>query len=205
MHALASTVDKSMSMQQQTQWLSEQASEQLQQGQFPKKMYQFVKRHYQQNPNKTDWESTRDAVYKHYQLKSNDGYHYAEPYDAGINFAASLISLFYGQGDIVETIRIGSLVGWDSDNPTATWGGLLGFMIGSQGVKNAFGQQNMSDTYWIHRTRRNFPDHTPNQFGEDTFTLMAERMLTVIGNTLNQQTDLDYWIVEPPSKSNMKK
>ena len=49
---------------------------------------------------------------------------------SGINFASSLISLFYGEGDLKETIKIGTLAGWDSDNPTATWGGLLGFMYG---------------------------------------------------------------------------
>lgn len=31
-----------------------------------------------------------------------------------------MISLFYGEGDIKETIKIGALAGWDSDNPTAT-------------------------------------------------------------------------------------
>ena len=29
-------------------------------------------------------------------------------------------------------------MGWDSDNPTATWGGLLGFIIGKDGVEKAF-------------------------------------------------------------------
>ena len=107
-------------------------------GSASKAVYQFVKDHYQNNPYKTDWESTRDAVYKRYQLNTNDGYQYNQPFDAVINFAASLVSLFYGEGDIVRTLKIGTLVGWDSDNPTATWGGLLGFMLGHQGVKNAF-------------------------------------------------------------------
>ena len=49
---------------------------------------------------------------------------------SGINFASSLISYFYGKGDLKETIKIATLSGWDSDNPASTWGGLLGFIHG---------------------------------------------------------------------------
>ena len=31
-------------------------------------------------------------------------------------------------------------MGWDSDNPTATWGGLIGFMIVFEGVEKAFNE-----------------------------------------------------------------
>lgn len=178
MHSLASAVDPSMTMQQQTQWLAQQASQQLPTESSAMKIYQFVWAQYQQHPD--HWEQTRDAVYQRYQLQGADGYTYSEPFDALINFAASLISLFYGQGDIVRTIQIGSLVGWDSDNPTATWGGLLGFMLGIEGVKQAFGLQQVSTSYWIHRTRRNFPDNTAEQLGEDSFAPMAERDLNTI-------------------------
>ena len=43
-----------------------------------------------------------------------------------------------------------------------------------------FDKNNFSDTYWIHRTRRNFPDHTPNIEGEDTFELMSKRGVNII-------------------------
>ena len=42
-------------------------------------------------------------------------------------------------------------------------------------------------SYWIHRTRRNFPDHTPNQLGEDTFTMMAQRAIKVIDQVVVEQ------------------
>ena len=180
MHSLASSVDKTLTMQEQTWWLAEQANKSLPKDSYPAKMYDFIKRSYQQNPDKNDWEKTRDEVYQRYQVNNADGYVYKDPFEAGINFAASLVSLFYGEGDIVRTIQIGSLAGWDSDNPTATWGGLLGFMLGKNGVEQAFGQDNLSESYWIHRTRRNFPDHTPDQLGEDTFSMMAQRAIKVI-------------------------
>jgi hypothetical protein len=180
MHSLAAIVDSDQSLKDQSQWLAEQASRQLPKGSTSEAVYQFVKKHYQNNPDKTDWESTRDAIYHRYQLNVNDGYQYNQPFDAVINFAASLVSLFYGQGDLVRTLQIGTLVGWDSDNPTATWGGLLGFMLGHQGVKEAFNIDSVSDTYWIHRTRRNFQDLTPDRPGENTFEGMSKMGLEVI-------------------------
>lgn len=50
---------------------------------------------------------------------------------------------------------------------------------GKDRLAEAFPGQVPSDTDWIHRTRRNLPDHTHGEPGEDTFRLMAERMLAV--------------------------
>ena len=204
MHSLASKVDQSLTMHQQTQWLAEQARLVLPEDSTAAKMYDFIKNSYQQNLDKSDWEKTRDEVYHRYQVNNSDGYVYHDPFEACINFAASLVSLFYGQGDIVRTIQVGTLAGWDSDNPTATWGGLLGFMIGKSGIEQAFEQDNLSQTYWIHRTRRNFPDHTPDQLGEDTFSMMANRALSIIDKVVVEQMkgEIDYendlWLIPVP-------
>ena len=147
----------------------------------------FIKASYDANPDKSHWEKTRDQVFQHFQINHAAGYQYQDPFEAGINFSASIISLLYGAGDIVKTIKIGSLTGWDSDNPTATWGGLLGFMIGKDGIEKAFKQSKLSESYWIHRTRRNFPDLTPNQDGEDTFSQMAERAVYIIDRVVIEE------------------
>lgn len=175
MHSLASMVDPSLSAAEQTRWLAHQARTFLPQDGYPAKMFDFVLDDYHTNPDKTDWERTRDAVYERYQKSSSDGYTYKGGFDAGINFAASLISLLYGAGDFESTVRIGTLAGWDSDNPTATWGGLLGFLKGKAALESLFQNVSLSEAYWIHRTRRNFPDLTPDSIGEDTFSLMAKR------------------------------
>ncbi len=100
---------------------------------------------------------------------------------AGINFGSSIVSLLYGEGDIKETIKIGVLAGWDSDNPTATWGGLLGFMIGKEGIEEAFGQK-LSDRFYIHRTRTNFPNE-----GIDNFREMAQKGLQIIDRVVEEE------------------
>jgi|TARA_B110000495_G_C23009545_1_gene596949 hypothetical protein len=187
MHSLASVVDKSLSMKEQTRWLAEMARKRLPENSYSAKMYDFVKSAYDANSDKDNWEHTRDAVYTRYQIGDGDGYQFESAYDGGINFAASLVSLFYGEGDLLKTIRVGSLAGWDSDNPTATWGGLLGFMLGKEGIESAFGQPSLSEAYRITRTRRNFPDRTPNQIGEDTFPLMGDRGIQVIDRVVTEQ------------------
>ena len=101
------------------------------------------------------------------------GIYYANGgFASGINFAASLVSLFYGEGDFQETIKIAVLAGWDSDNPAATWGGFLGFINGADRIEQTFNRK-FADKFNIHRTRGNFPND-----GIDTFENMAERGVT---------------------------
>jgi hypothetical protein len=178
MHALASKVDQNLSIDQQTQWMANEARLHLPQTSYAAKMYDFVRLKYD---SRIPWEQTRDSIYVKYQVNQEDGYDITSQnlycngcFAAGINFAASLVSLFYGEGDFKETIKIGALAGWDSDNPTATWGGLLGFMIGRQGIEKAF-NRTFSNRFNIHRTRQNFPDD-----GIDTFENMAKTGIYVI-------------------------
>ena len=91
-----------------------------------------------------------------------------------------MVSLFCGEGDLIETIKIGSLAGWDSDNPTATWGGLLGFMIGKDGVEKIF-NRTFLDKYNIHRTRQNFTREI------DDFSNMAEKGIAIIDRVIIEE------------------
>ncbi|MCA9735965.1 ADP-ribosylglycohydrolase family protein, partial [candidate division KSB1 bacterium] len=184
MHSLALQVDASLSMKEQIQWMAEQARLHLPDSAYCAKMYDFVKSQYGAG---LTWEEARDNVYQRYQVEQADGYtmtsrnlHCNACFAAGINFAASLVSLFWGEGDILETIKIGALAGWDSDNPTSTWGGLLGFMLGKNGVEQAFGRQ-FSEKFHIHRTRIGFPND-----GIDTFSAMAQKGVFIIDRVVQE-------------------
>jgi hypothetical protein len=209
MHSLASTVDPDLPMKEQTQWLAEQARQRLPNQSFPAKMYDWIKKEYESNPDKDNWEKTRDALNLRHTGVTTDGYNYRSWFDAGINYGASLISLFYGEGDFKRTIQIGTLCGWDSDNPTATWGGLLGFMLGGEGVEKQFPDIKLSGLYNISRTRVNFPDRTPNQKGDDTFELMADRGIQVIDRVVSEEmggrveTKKEVWII-PDTGANVE-
>ena len=185
MYSLASYVDEDMMIKDKIFWMADQARKRLPSNSYSAKMYDFVKSGYE---NKIPWEKVRDDVYERYQVDQDDGYDITSKglycngcFAAGINFASSIISLLYGEGDIKETIKIGTLAGWDSDNPTSTWGGLLGFMIGKNGIERTFGRQ-FSDIYNIHRTRQGFPNG-----GMDTFSNMATVGIFIIDRIVQNQ------------------
>jgi len=187
MHSLAPYVDPGLSMQKKTVWLAEQARKRLPDGSVSAHMYDFIKADYLNNPDKNNWEKTRDAMYQNYQINGDAGYKHTSGIGSEINFAAGMVSWFYGQGDYKRTVQIGVLCGWDSDNPTATWAGLLGFLIGIDGVKNQFPDNQLSELYQISSRRANFPNHTPDQPGEDTFELMAQKGAKIIDRVILEE------------------
>ncbi|MDT0553942.1 ADP-ribosylglycohydrolase family protein [Urechidicola vernalis] len=177
MYSLAAIRAEKISMKEQIHWMAHNARSHIPNDSYAAKMFDFVKQCYDDGMT---WEEARDAVYIRYQVNQEDGYNMTSKniycngcFAGGINFAASIVSLLYGEGDLKETIKIGTLAGWDSDNPTATWGGLLGFMYGKEGVEEAFGRT-FSDKFNIHRTRRNFPN------GVDNFNNMAKTGVFIV-------------------------
>lgn len=203
MHSLAGKKADNQPVKKRLFDIAEKAREILPDTTYPAKMYDYTKRLYDSG---IPWEQTRDSIYEKYQVRQEDGYDITSQnlycngcFAAGINYAASLVSLFYGEGDLKKTIKIGVLTGWDSDNPTATWGGLLGFMLGKKGVEDTFGRT-FSNRYNIHRTRQNFPNN-----GIDTFEHMAEVGAEVVDSVVVQQMggeidkDTNSWIIPIPS------
>ena len=198
MHALASVVDPQLSRQQQLAWMSEQARTYLPDNSVSARMYDFVKSRYQAG---IPWEQARDEVYQRYQVEEQDGYDITSRnmdcngcFSASINFAASLVSLFFGEGDWQETVKIAVLAGWDSDNHAATWGGLLGFMEGQAGIERIFGRK-FSGRYNIHRTRTGFPVAN----GVDNFVDMSAVGLQIIDRAVVEEMSGriagDAWVI----------
>lgn len=199
MYALAPLADMDIPIKENILWMASQARKRLPDISYAAKMFDFVKTKYDSGAT---WEEARDALHEKYQIRQEDGYEWATKdqvcngcFAAGINFGASIISLLYGEGDLKETIKIGVLCGWDSDNPTATWGGLLGFMIGKEGVEKAFDRE-FANKFNIHRTRVGFPNN-----GIDTFENMAQQGVHVIDRVVQEEMgggiDLqkDFWYV----------
>ncbi len=202
MHSLAS-LHTEHSMKERMHWMANEARKTLPDSTFPAKMFDYTQDLYHSG---ISWEQTRDSIYQRYQVQQKDGYTMTSRnfycngcFAAGINFAASLVSLFYGQGDLKETIKIGTLTGWDSDNPTATWGGLIGFMIGKDEIEKTFNRQ-FSNQFNIHRTRKNFPK------GIDTFDNMAEKGIYVVDQVIKNEIGgkidpvTNHWIIPKKRK-----
>lgn len=193
MYSLVPLVDPELSRSEQVIWMAEEARKRVPDWSYIADMFDFVKAEYDSNEDKDDWEATRHKVYERYQVNGIAGYEYKYPWDAGINFASSIVSLLYGEGDYKKTIRIGTLAGWDSDNPTATWGGLLGLLYGHAGLEEYFNKSDFSDGYLISRTRYNFPE------AADNFTDMASRGLGIIDGVvvsgMGGRIDGSNWVI----------
>ena len=178
MYSNASNTKNLKSIKEKMIWLANESRSKLNNNLYPSKMYDYIKGLYDSG---IKWEQTRDSIYYRYQVNQKDEYNITSKnlycngcYAAGINFASSLVSLFYGEGDLKETIKIGTLAGWDSDNPTSTWGGLIGFLIGREMVEKEFNMK-LSNKFNIHRTRKNFPND-----GIDTFENMAKNGIKIV-------------------------
>lgn len=189
LYCLAGEVDERLEKREQILWLADEARRYIPDSSKSADIYDFVRADYIANGDRDDWESTRDKIYERYQGNAAaNGFRYQAWYESSVNFAAGVMALLYGEGDYRRTVRIGTLAGWDSDNPTATLGGLLGLMYGYDALVAEFPEQGeFSDRYWIDRTRDNMPDYLPGDNGaEDTFTMLAARMVDVIDGVVEQ-------------------
>lgn len=127
-----------------------------------------------------EWTEARDEIARVFQSEAAlHGYRYLEWYESAVNLATGLIALVWGEDDLVRTIQIGTLSGWDSDNGTATMGGLLGLMHGESWVREELsraGLSDLSDRYRIARTRYAFPQeiYTLDEIAELALPRVAE-------------------------------
>ena len=185
MYSLASLETQHENIKDKLQWMAKEARKHLPNDSYSAKMFDFVSAQYQSG---VSWETARDSLHYKYQIQQADGYQWSTLdescsgcFAAGINFGASIVSLLYGEGNIKETIKIGALAGWDSDNPTATWGGLLGFMIGKNEIEKVFDKE-FAVEFNIHRTRKGFPNN-----GIDTFENMAKKGIAIVDRVVESK------------------
>jgi hypothetical protein len=182
LHALAPALDRTLTARDQALWLVTEARRYLPDSSKSADIVDFVLADFLSNPDPDDWESTRDRVHLRYQQNAAaNGFIYRAWYESSVNFASGLIALLYGGTDYRRTVQIGTLSGWDSDNGTATMGGLVAFIGGRAALAAAFPGPPLSERYQIYRTRENLPDYLPlDPVAEDTFQMMAQRMIPLV-------------------------
>ncbi len=74
-----------------------------------------------------DWRTTRALIGDAYDIDP-------EWWASRVNFASTIMALLYGEGDLDTTIEIAALAGWDADNNMTTSAGLLGVIVGFDGL-----------------------------------------------------------------------
>ena len=203
LHSQAVAVDIQKPIQPQLERIANRARKHLPDESYLAHMFDDVYQAYKSNE---PWEEVRDDLYQTYQVSAMHGYNITSRdlycngcFAAGINFGASLISYFYGEGDYKETVKLAVLMGWDSDNPAATWGGLLGFIYGYQHLQDQFAED-LSIQFNIHRTRGGFPSNGLDNF-DDMATVglaVTERVIVEEMNGVVQNTQ---WVIPKPNQT----
>lgn len=79
-----------------------------------------------------DWQRARQKMAEMY-------YHQEPPetktiWNANLNGACGILALLYGEGDFQKTLDLACAIGFDADNQAATMAGLLGAMLGTDGL-----------------------------------------------------------------------
>lgn len=204
LYALAPFAPTELSGREKAIWLYERARAYLPSTSKSADICDFVYADFLANPDSNNWERTRDLVYQRYQGTAwMYGFQYRAWYESSVNFASGVMALLYGECDFRKTVRIGTLSGWDSDNATATLGGMIGLMQGYTALTANFPGVNFSDRFWILRTRDALPDYLPGDAAaEDTLTLMANRMLDITEREIvaaGGLVDIDHgaWLLPP--------
>lgn len=204
MYALAAVAPEDLAPRARCEWLVEQARRWLPDESKSADIIDHVLADYRANPDRDDWERTRDLIYDRYQLHAaENGFDYRAWTESSVNFATGVMALLYGGGDFRRTVQIGTLSGWDSDNGTATMGGLLGLMLGTEALLAQFPGEALSDRYNAARTRDALPDHLPlDPDAEDTFSLLAQRMLPMVERAILERGGLvdapaGRWLLPP--------
>jgi hypothetical protein len=195
LYALAPVVDPSLSEREKVIWLATEARKYIPNSSKTADIFDFVLGDFLRQcpqadaPGCNDWEATRDRIGDRYQRDAAiNGFKYYDWYDSAVNYGTGIMALLFGQGDLKRTIQIGTLAGWDSDNGTATMGGLLGLMNGYDWVVAQFPDRKLSDRYSIRRTRSyELPDYLPGDpAAEDTFEMISKRMLPLVAQALDK-------------------
>jgi hypothetical protein len=102
---------------------------------------------HQQHPG--DWRRTRRLIRDAYDTDP-------EWWGSKVNFASTLMALLYGDGDMIQTLTIACLTGWDADNNATTSAGLLGLIDGYRELPGPI--RTATDLYYNEDVTGEMPD-----------------------------------------------
>ena len=131
-----------------------------------------VVRWHQDHPQ--DWRAARQHIR---DLYDTDPMWWA----SRVNFAVTVMALLYGEGDMLKTLEIAALAGWDADNNMATAAGLLGLIHGYAELPEII--RTSTDVYFNEDISGDLPRYeTVTEIAHRTQRL-AERMIQRAGGS----------------------
>jgi hypothetical protein len=132
--------------------------------------------------NPDDWRATRAKIAEAYDDDP-------EWWASKVNFAVTIMALLHGEGDLIETINIAGLAGWDADNNMTTAAGLLGIIIGFDGLPEPIASS--TDVYFNEDLSGDLPqfDSVAN-IAKRTVALGVEMNAAAGGRTVDDVMEL---------------
>jgi ADP-ribosylglycohydrolase len=122
-----------------------------------------------------DWRETRRNIRDTYD---------SDPHWTGsqVNFASTVMALLYGDGDLIQTLTISCLAGWDADNNATTSAGLVGVILGYDNLPEPL--QNATDRYFNEDVTDLPKSESVRQIARRTQSL-AEQAIRQAGGEVN--------------------
>jgi hypothetical protein len=128
-----------------------------------------------------DWRQTRRFIRDAYDTDP-------EWWASKINFASTLMALLYGEGDLMGTLTIACLAGWDADNNATTSAGLLGLIDGYRGLPGSV--RTATELYYNEDVTGEMPDYqTVSEIAARTQAL-AEAVVRQAGGEVDTEHGL---------------
>ncbi len=153
-----------------------------------------------------DWQKARKSMADAYygEFDYNRGAWAAV--DANLNGAAGILALLYGEGNFQRTLDHACAMGFDADNQAATMSGLLGIVLGLDGIPEELlfplgrdeWEHPFNDVY-KNVSRHDLPDASIRDLASRT-ARMGERIILANGGRLVRIDGVDYYEIDAAAK-----
>jgi hypothetical protein len=131
---------------------------------------------HQQYPD--NWRETRRLIRDAYD-------HDPEWWASKVNFASTIMALLYGRGDLMTTLTIACLAGWDADNNATTAAGLIGLIDGFEVLPDPI--RTATDRYYNEDVTGDLPQYqTVPELAARTQQL-AESVILAAGGVIDER------------------
>lgn len=161
---------------------------------------EHMKQLHQQYPD--DWQKARAEMARHYYGTFDYNELSWPPADAHLNGACAILALLYGDGDFQRTLDVASGMGFDADNQAATMSGLLGIILGTEGLPEELlyplgkdkWQLPFNDLY-KNVSRHDLPDASLLDMAQRTARL-GEKIILANGGKFVSKNGVDYYEID---------
>jgi len=150
-----------------------------------------------------DWRAARAAMAERYYGTFDYNAQAWPVVDANLNGACAILALLYGEGDFQRTLDLASGMGFDADNQAATLSGLLGIVLGADGIPAELlyplGRERWREPFndrYVNVSRHDLPDASLRDIAV-RLAQQGERVILANGGRIVHEDGIDYYQIDP--------